>query len=1107
MGDEPYVPTTIPVNIHSLENELYLVDFATVPGDLEPSLTRIIRKPSDSNGHTLVIEDASGSVFVDGVNLKGTDPITGEFLGLNKYILIKDITDFYGQAVNTPEPFIPMGGPSTTATPIPPNVPGVPSFPARGPIDAPQVPSEITLVNDYVPPSSIVPPANPTGGVSPYNYYIGHPYRDETVVDIKKPEFGIFQVTDIDTSGSVDLITLTRTRESLDILPGSQIYVCLGNVNRRKQFIFTSTDEYFALCYSGKKPGFVYDNTVRVILTGNINDITMKFDTIASTTLASPITVTTTGAHTFIDGDRIIISGSNSIPSIDGAYTIFGTVPNISFMINISGGPLAPGSTIGDISTAISGIATQFLTELKIGDTITLEENGSLVNRTVTAINNQEEIDIDTALTGPLTNTILLNYEILGTGSQSVIANYTLVTSGIAGAVFGNGTAFKIYNNADFDFNNVLTIGDKIFVDAPSNQVFTVTVIDSATEITVTPTPGIAFTNRQLYLFASSSLITGRFTTFNEDSVLGRIRIGSKLVLDPTSIANREKVIISAILSNNALIVETAPTGDTHVCVDMEFCEESDIIIKSVVAETADPLTINEINVDTLNVCGDIHMGIDVAPGGDPGDCGFYQEDGTFEIGPAVKIVGQPVAISDPLWLTRYTSNINESYQFTNWITSSTKSDGVTPATPPDTIYPNGLAGPPPLAGLPPLEIFSQDPTSTISFMGSGIGFYAPSAPNNLTNIADITTSGTTIVDTLMGTSTADLTIAAGAGFDIDFSNEDLININQLILEGTAKITTTLGSGDDLTISPDSNVTTFANTDIEDVNLIVTDTARLNTITSAGISIDMLVDLDMNSNDILNIGNLTGVTALSVANLTVTTTFSAVGVTLTNTGGALITSIVNASTRVETPLVTGGGFGNLSLTATGGGSDVSITTTTGDVIITPGVAGGIDMNTTIGDITMDTTTGDIALTTSSTGDILLTPGTGQSIITGATLQAGNIAAATVLGNDDSGTWYSVTMGIVGFAITLPSPPSPGVSYKFFIDTAALSSVTISNAAAHLYGTLIDGTPSVSSIVSATTLTFVGATAVVGDTIEIYAVDATHYYVKAVTSAVGGIIAV
>ena len=121
MMSEPYVPTTNPVNIHSLENELYVVDYATVPGDLQPSLSRIIRVPDDSNGHTLLIEQSINTLLIDNVNMLSL--VNGVPIGLNKYVLIKDNTNEYGKAINTPEPFISMTDPNTAATPFPPMYP------------------------------------------------------------------------------------------------------------------------------------------------------------------------------------------------------------------------------------------------------------------------------------------------------------------------------------------------------------------------------------------------------------------------------------------------------------------------------------------------------------------------------------------------------------------------------------------------------------------------------------------------------------------------------------------------------------------------------------------------------------------------------------------------------------------------------------------------------------------------------------------------------------------------------------------------------------------------------------------------------------------------
>jgi len=247
-----YVPTTVPVNINSLKNDLYVVNLSTVVGDLQPSITRVIRFPPDSNGHTILIQDA-GAVNMDGINLKTV---------VGQYVLIKDETNAYGLAIGVPEPFIPFGGGSTTATPFPPNVPGLPSgFPPRNPGDAPPAPPATPNYD---------PVTNPTGGVSPYNYYFGHPYRDNDVTDITKSLFGIYQIVELQTPPAVaiDTLVLTRTRESLDIHPGSIVFVKTGNSNQCKQFVLITDDTHFALGFSGKKPNETINNTVTVLLSG-----------------------------------------------------------------------------------------------------------------------------------------------------------------------------------------------------------------------------------------------------------------------------------------------------------------------------------------------------------------------------------------------------------------------------------------------------------------------------------------------------------------------------------------------------------------------------------------------------------------------------------------------------------------------------------------------------------------------------------------------------------------------------------------------------------------------------------------------------------------------
>jgi hypothetical protein len=294
-----FIETTVPVNINSLSNKLYVTDLATIPGDLQPSISRIIRFPSDSNGHTILIEDV-GVVNVDGINLKNS---------IGQYVLIKNETDVYGKSIGVPEPFIPAGGGTTTATPFPPNVPGIPGgFPPRGPTDAPPAPPVIANYD---------PITNPTGGVSPYNYYFGHPYRDNDVIDITKSIFGIYKVVELLTPPLVPIETLvlTRTRESLDLNPGSTVFVTGGNTNRGKQFILISNDNHFTLGYSGRKPDQTIDSDVTIILGG----------TATSNMTTTIIGIATTFTVSTFVGDEITFRDSAS-----GTIIETGTVASIT---------------------------------------------------------------------------------------------------------------------------------------------------------------------------------------------------------------------------------------------------------------------------------------------------------------------------------------------------------------------------------------------------------------------------------------------------------------------------------------------------------------------------------------------------------------------------------------------------------------------------------------------------------------------------------------------------------------------------------------------------------------------------------------------------------
>ncbi len=128
---------------------------------------------------------------------------------------------------------------------------------------------------------------------------------------------------------------------------------------------------------------------------------------------------------------------------------------------------------------------------------------------------------------------------------------------------------------------------------------------------------------------------------------------------------------------------------------------------------------------------------------------------------------------------------------------------------------------------------------------------------------------------------------------------------------------------------------------------------------------------------------------------------------------------------------------------------------------------------------------------------------GQTFLDGATFKASSITGATVLTNADSGTFYSVQQTAGAYAITLPAPPSPGTNYRFILDTAAAGNITISDGSAHFIGNLLNDVVSILPA-TGTTLTYIGGSAAVGDTIEIIAISATRYAVRAITSTSGGI---
>lgn len=917
MSIPAYAPTPLPVNTRGITNVLYIADYATVPGDLAlrvPSnvaegVGSIVRKPVNTNGHTLYIEDnniGGGTFTIDGM------VITADNIG--ETILIKNEALGYGQAINVPEVFIAAGDTPTAATPFPPNVPGLPGgFPAINPLNAVAAPPAIA---DYD------PTLNPTGGVWPYNYWQGHPFRDDTVVEINESSFGIYEIIDVQTfvdPGIMDYIILTRTKESLGIVPGSIVYIKTGTLNASKEFIFESNDEFFNLGFSGLRNGISYTQTgLNIILTGD-----------------------------------------------------------------------AAGNVAG---TTLNGAGTLFLSQLKIGDTITVDPDPGPGGYAVTEVVSNTVVEVAPAFAGA----VVLGAELrITSGEQSVTANYQLLNASVSNTQPADPDD-QITSGVDiFTFGGTardLDVGDKIFIldvgDAgvPTN-VFTISAIASPTVATLDAdiTATVSVPRQQIYKFISSSVITGRFTTFAADFDDGKFIIGDTFQIDTG--VDQEDLIISGVISNTQLAVQTDPTGDTHVCVPGNIVGSSDIFINTFIADTADPLIIDNLEVEgTAEICN-----IEV----DSANClagtasvsilaGAGAATTTFTIGPGVSVVGLSAAFMNPFFTETFCSNVQQTFQITNWVTGAFDASGAAVAPPGPAGYPNA-AGPP-----PPLEIFSQDPTNTITFSGSSAVapyFLVPS--NNLVGIATITidTGGSITTTSVIGDGASDL-IIDGNGFDIDFNGDIIKNVSRLELTGATP-----------SIDTDAAVTlTFGNTNATDFNFSDKD------IDIGGATGSILTDniagstgavIDFTANSLINISSLTATTV----NCT----------TVQNTAGSLTVQSTTAGVTI-----TGSG-GDVVITAIGAGSTVDLVTTGDDITLHPGVGGEIDVtsettNFTSGTLNLTTTTfvGYPQIVAMAAFD-----GTTPAIVSAAPV--GFIAIARIGGVPTGG--YTLTTGALGMANT------------------------------------------------------------------------------------------
>lgn len=192
---------------------------------------------------------------------------------------------------------------------------------------------------------------------------------------------------------------------------------------------------------------------------------------------------------------------------------------------------------------------------------------------------------------------------------------------------------------------------------------------------------------------------------------------------------------------------------------------------------------------------------------------------------------------------------------------------------------------------------------------------------------------------------------------------------------------------------------------------------------------------------------------------------------------------------------TGGAGGTLSLTAGAGGNGVTTGGVGGNLNIAAGAAG----------------TGGNA----NGGSVVLTPGTatgtgtpGQVVATGLqtkSASASAISAARVLTVQDAGGIFTVSQASA-YTITLPSPATvgAGLRFTFMLLTNGANTVSVILPGGITFkGTIVND---VAAVLPATgvSMNFVTGTAAIGDSIEVFSIDAANYGVRAVTSAPGGI---
>jgi len=148
--------------------------------------------------------------------------------------------------------------------------------------------------------------------------------------------------------------------------------------------------------------------------------------------------------------------------------------------------------------------------------------------------------------------------------------------------------------------------------------------------------------------------------------------------------------------------------------------------------------------------------------------------------------------------------------------------------------------------------------------------------------------------------------------------------------------------------------------------------------------------------------------------------------------------------------------------------------------------------------TLDTASGDLTIQANSGAGAVNIIG----FAGGVTFKGGTITGTTTLTAADSGTTYILTQPSGAYTIQMPTTAA-GLVFRFVLRVVLTNNLGLEFIAPHLYGSYdLGGTPAQVNVQQ--TMSFTGDDAQIGDTLEFYGIDSTHWYVTGRTTNTNGI---